>query len=191
MLIHASSWTQTFLHFHHKDRVLTFCHKTVKVCVKFWKFNILKFTFKFYSFERISCIKAVLILHWCDFAILGYLSLKLRCIRSMHDNLLKLYLDKEKAATDNMTTWYCKILTRLKKSWKIYMQWNRTGLLALTIRVKVTACLSKCTLIPLVFQIISLVRLWCTARTYKRTRLVVRSSPCRADLGLANLYQAL
>ena len=30
----------------------------------------------------------------------------------MHDNLLKLYTDKEKATTDNMTTWCCKILTR-------------------------------------------------------------------------------
>ena len=34
----------------------------------------------------------------------GYLSFKSRGIRFMHDNLLKLYVDKEKATINNMTT---------------------------------------------------------------------------------------
>ena len=28
--------TETFLHFVHKDRVLTYCQKTVKICVSFF-----------------------------------------------------------------------------------------------------------------------------------------------------------
>ena len=40
--------------------------------------------------------------------------IKSRCdFHFMHDNLLKLYMDKEKATVDNiLTSWYCKILTR-------------------------------------------------------------------------------
>ena len=42
-----------------------------------------------------------------DFALVGlfhfgYLSFKSSSIRSMHDNLLKLYMDKEKATIDNI-----------------------------------------------------------------------------------------
>ena len=39
---------------------------------------------------------------------LGYMYLKSRCIRSVHNNFLKLYMDEEKATIDNMTAWFCK-----------------------------------------------------------------------------------
>ena len=43
----------------------------------------------------------------------------------MHDNFLKLYMDKERATIDNITTWYYKILTR-KVEKLIAMEPDRT-----------------------------------------------------------------
>ena len=52
-----------------EDRLLTFCQKTVNICVTF--FAIWHLTCESNAFERIPCIKSPLTLHWCDFAILG------------------------------------------------------------------------------------------------------------------------